>query len=91
MRLVGAANKFINGPYIVSGILYGAFAGVLSLAFSAPIIAWASPYVSSFIPELNLTAYLFSNLPQLIIYQLAFGVVLGGVSAAVAVRRYLKL
>ncbi len=91
MRLVGAANKFINGPYIVSGILYGAFAGLLSLVFSAPLIAWASPYVSAFIPELNLTAYLFSNLPQLIAYQLIFGIALGGVSAAVAVRRYLKI
>ena len=32
MRLVGASNNFIRGPYIVEGILYGILAGILSFA-----------------------------------------------------------
>lgn len=91
MRLVGAANKFINGPYIVAGMLYGLLAGLVSLALSIPIVALAGPYVSIFMPEISLSAYLFGHLPQLVVYQLVFGMGLGAVSAVLAVRRYLKI
>lgn len=91
MRLVGAANKFINGPYVTSGIIYGFLAGVISIVLSIPIVALASPYVSVFIPELSLSGYLYSHLPQFLLYQIGFGVILGSASAAIAVRRYLKI
>lgn len=91
MRLVGASNKFINGPYIVAGVIYGFLAAAISLLIATPIIVIASPYVGVFIPELSLSAYLLSHLPQLVFYNLAFGVGLGAISAAVAARRYLKL
>ncbi|MEK7192101.1 MAG: permease-like cell division protein FtsX [Patescibacteria group bacterium] len=91
MRLVGASNKFINGPYIVSGLIYGVIAAILSLAAAAPIIALASPYVEVFVPEMNLQSYFYGNLISFFGYHLLFGVVLGVVSSAVAVQRYLKL
>lgn len=90
MRLVGAANKFINGPYIVAGMMYGLLAGLVSLILSVPVAAFAAPYVGALMPEISLSAYLFSHLPQLAFYQLVLGMGLGAASAAVAVRRYLK-
>lgn len=91
MRLVGASNKFIRGPYIFAGVIYGILAGLASILISIPIIIVAAPYVNVFIPELSLSSYFYSHLPQFVLYQLLFGVVLGSVSAAVAVRRYLKI
>ncbi len=91
MRLVGASNKFINGPYLVTGVIYGILGGMISLTLAAPAIVLASPYVSVFIPEVSLASYLFTHLPQLIFYHLVIGVGLGSVSAVVAVRRYLKI
>ncbi len=91
MRLVGAANKFINGPYIVAGLIYGFLAGAISLILSVPAVSLAAPYVDAFIPELSLSSYFFNNLPQFVFYQLTFGMILGAGSAAVAVRRYLKI
>ncbi len=91
MRLVGASNKFINGPYLVTGVIYGVLGGMISLTLAAPAIVLASPYVSVFIPEISLANYLLVHLPQLIFYHLAVGVTLGSVSAMVAVRRYLKI
>jgi len=91
MRLVGASNRFINGPYIVTGVIYGIFAGIVGGLIAAPLIILASPHVTVFIPELSLSAYLAASVPQFLIYQFAFGIGLGAISAAVAVRRYLKI
>ncbi len=91
MRLVGASNKFINGPYVVAGIIYGVLSAVISIIVSAPLIAVAAPYVDVFIPELGLKAYFYGHLPQLIFNQLVLGVLLGSISAWSAVRKYLKI
>ncbi|MBU6141499.1 ABC transporter permease [Patescibacteria group bacterium] len=91
MRLVGAGNKFIRGPYIVQGILYGILAAVASLIIAAPLVYAAGPYVSVLMPELDLVAYFMANLASLFAYQILFGVVLGTVSSVIAVSRYLTI
>jgi len=91
MRLVGASNGFINGPFIITGLIYGAVSAVISLVIAMPAVAAVSPYVDVFIPELALQAYFYGNFALLLGYQLLFGLILGSVSAAVAVRRYLKI
>jgi len=91
MRLVGASNNFIRGPYIVEGVLYGLLAGVLSFAVIVPLIIYASPYIAKFIPEINLQIYFAANFLRLFGYQLLFGIVLGIFSSFIAVRRYLKV
>lgn len=91
MRLVGAGNKFIRGPYIVQGMLYGILAAVISLMIVAPLIYLAAPYVKILMPEINLQSYFYNNLLALFGYQLIFGTVLGTVSSVIAVSRYLKL
>ena len=91
MRLVGASNNFIRGPYITEGILYGLLAGVLSFAVIVPLIIYASPYIAKFIPEINLQTYFAANFLRLFGYQLLFGIILGIFSSFIAVRRYLKV
>lgn len=91
MRLVGASNGFIRGPYIVEGIIYGVLSGVSSLLIMIPIIKFASPHIAVFIPEVNLTAYLNENFIRLLGYQLFFGIGLGIVSSIIVIRRYLRV
>lgn len=91
MRLVGASNKFIRGPYIIQGALYGIFAAILSLILMAPLIYLASPYVKILMPEMNLQGYFYKNLLKMLGYQLLFGITLGTVSSIIAVRKYLKI
>ena len=54
MRLVGASNYFIRGPYVVEGVIFGLIAGILSVLIVLPIIYFVSPYAKIFIPEMNL-------------------------------------
>ncbi len=91
MRLVGASNSFIRGPYIIEGIIYGLIAGLIGFLAFIPLIGVASPYVAKLIPEINLQNYFSLNFTSLLVYQFCFGVGLGILSSVFAVRRYLHI
>ena len=90
MRLVGASNSLVRGPYIVEGVLWGGIAAVFSLILVTPIVYLVSPYLSAFIPGLSLFQYFLVHLPQLFLYQVLFAVVIGVFSSSWAVQRYLR-
>ncbi len=90
MRLVGASNNFIRGPYVIEGFLYGVLAGILSYILWLPTIKAISPYVYNLV-QVNLVDYLANNFLKLFIYQIIFGVVLGVFSSLIAVRKYLRI
>jgi cell division transport system permease protein len=90
MRVVGASNSLVRGPFVIEGMLCGIIAAVASLILVAPVIYFVSPYLNVFIPGLELFSYFTSHLAQLLLYELAFGVVIGGFSSFFAVRRYLR-
>lgn len=91
MRLVGASNNFTRGPYVVEGVLYGIIAGVLSFLIFIPIINFISPYITNFIPEVDLKLYFNDYFVRILLYQLLFGVGLGIISSVIAIRKYLHV
>lgn len=90
MRLVGASNSFIKGPFVVEGILYGVISAVISFLILLPVVAFISPHLSKFVHEINLSSYLASNWGNLVLYQLAFALALAILSSAFAIRKYLR-
>jgi cell division transport system permease protein len=90
MRVVGASNSLVRGPFVVEGMLWGLIAALISLIVLAPVLYFVSPYLNEFIPGLNLFQYFYTHIIQLFVYELLFGVVIGGLSSFWAVRRYLK-
>lgn len=91
MRLVGAPNHFISGPYMVEGIIYGVIGALLSLAIFWPAVYWGAPYLRYFVTDLDLRVYFFDNFWRLLGYQLLFGIALGVISSNFAIRKYLKI
>jgi cell division transport system permease protein len=90
MRLVGASNALVRGPYVVEGIVGGIIAAVVSIIVAVPIVYALSPHMDKFVPSLNLFAYFYTHIVSLFWYQLLLGILLGGLSSFWAVRRYLK-
>ncbi len=90
MRVVGASNALVRGPYVVEGVLCGAISTVISLILIAPILYFVSPYLDVFIPGLSIFQYFYSHILRFLLYELLFGVVIGGLSSFIAVRRYLR-
>jgi len=90
MRLVGAKNWFIRGPFVVEGVLYGIIATIVTLIILYPVFYFLSPKLSGFLPIDDVFAYFQSNLLAFFFLLLVIGVVLGAFSSYVAVRKYLK-
>lgn len=91
MRLVGASNWYIRGPYLAEGGLYGLFAAVVALAIFYPVVYFVSDKVSIFVPTVDLFGYFVSNVGQIVLLIVALGVTLGVISSSVAISRHLKV
>lgn len=91
MRLVGASNFFIRGPYMVEGIIYGLAGSIMSVFVVTMGVFYASPYAKIFVPDVNAWTYYLSNMVGFIGMQIIFGVGLGVISSYIAVRKYLKI
>jgi cell division transport system permease protein len=91
MRLVGASNMYIRGPFIVAGMLAGVIAGILTLLIFFPVSWYAGNSLSSWFGGFNVYAYYVSHFPLLFVSLLGTGVLLGGIASFVAVRRYLRI
>jgi cell division transport system permease protein len=91
MRLVGASGKFVSGPFIVEGVIYGVISAVITVVLFYPLVLWLGPITESFFSGINLFHYYISNFGQLFLILLLTGTVLGGLSSFIAIRRYLKV
>lgn len=89
MRLVGAGTKYVQGPFIVSGILVGICASFLTILIFIPVSIWLGNNMTDFI-GINLYQYYKSNFLQLFIIMLGSGVALGSISSFFAISRYLR-
>ena len=90
MRLVGASRWFIRGPFLVTGLLYGAAAGALITLAFLPLTWLAAPKLLLMVPDFNLFRYFISNGLEFFLIMLGAGIFLGVVSSLIAVRRYLE-
>ncbi|MEK7118268.1 MAG: permease-like cell division protein FtsX [Patescibacteria group bacterium] len=91
MRLVGASNMFVRGPFIVEGIMYGIVAAFIATGLLYPVTLWLKGATESFYGGIDLVIYYIQNLNQILSVLVVSGAVLGAVSSFLAVRRYLRV
>lgn len=92
MRLVGASNWFIRGPFIVEGILYGAAGSLVTALFLYPIMFVFTPRIAAFIEfDLAKYNYLALSYPALVGILALIGTLLGIVSSLTVIRKYLRI
>jgi cell division transport system permease protein len=89
MRLVGASNMDIRGPFMVEGAIYGVIATLATLVLFWPITSWLGRSLTGFW-GINLYEYYLSNFFQILILILFSGVALGMISSFLAIRKYLN-
>ncbi|MEM9336347.1 MAG: permease-like cell division protein FtsX [Patescibacteria group bacterium] len=90
MRLVGAGNTFIRGPFVLQGIMYGLVSGILALLIMYPILLWIGPGTEEFF-QFNIFDYFVANFGYIFLVLVGIGVVLGIISSLFAIARYLRV
>lgn len=90
MRLVGATNRYIRGPFLVEGVIHGVIASIAAVVIFWPLAVWLGPLAQRFFGGPNLFNYYLSNLAWIFLMLLALGVTLGIISSLIATRRYLR-
>lgn len=90
MRLVGASNMFIRGPFVLQGVMYGLLSGVLTLLILYPVVLWLGPSTEAFF-NFNIFNYFVSDFAHMFFVLVGSGIVLGVASSTFAVARYLRV
>ena len=95
MRLVGASRWFVQGPFVMEGILVALIATGLANVIVFPVLRSASPFLQGYFADtqsspLNLYQHALANWEIILGLQLLVGVGLAVFSSYVAVRRYLR-
>ena len=91
MKLVGASNMFIRGPFIVESLLYAIVATIITLVLFFPATVWVTKKTVFFFEGLNINAFYTAHFIELTVALLAFGSLLTVISSLLAVRKYLKV
>jgi len=91
MRLVGAENNYIRGPFIIVGMLYGVVSAIITTIFFYPITFWLGPKAEGFFGGPNLFNYFIANFFQIFLLLLGVGIVLGALSSIIAIRKHLNI
>ena len=89
MRLVGAGNRYIRGPFMVEGIIYGVIASVLTMILFIPLTLYLGRNLSGFL-GMDVFQYYLSNFFQILAILLVVRVFLGAISSFLAIRKYLN-
>ncbi len=95
MRLLGASNVYIKGPFIVETMLYGVVSAVISLSLcNALFVVQAQAFDASSLGLLDIkyaNQYFSDNFLIFLGMQLLAGIAIGAISSLIATARYLKV
>jgi len=90
-RLVGAEHRYVRGPFLVQGMLYGLIAAVLATLVLIPITNRVGTYTETFFGGMNLAQYFHTNMLQIAIVLISSGILLGIIASGISVKKYLKV
>jgi cell division transport system permease protein len=91
MKLVGASNSYIRGPFVIEGSMYGIVGGLVALGLLYPLTLWIGPFTEQFFGATNAFDYYVNNFAELFLALVFAGALIGALSSFLAVKKYLKV
>lgn len=92
MKLVGADNGFIRGPFLIEAQICGIISGILASTAAYIGYHFLAPHLESYGIDVSFTSDLMTTSKLVFVYLIVIGVgiFVGTVSARLAVKKYLK-
>ena len=90
MKLVGASNTYVRGPFVVTGMMYGLVSALLTIIILYPIMFYVRGFSTAF-AGVDLLQYYLRHFGEIFVLLVGSGILIGGISSYLAVRRYLEV
>ncbi len=90
MRLVGASNAYVKGPFVVSGLLSGVVSATIILISFFIVTFFVNHYYGTYFEGFNLFKYYIKNFIKIFGTIFGSGIVLGIFASYLATQKYLK-
>lgn len=91
MRLVGASNMYIQGPFIVTGIITGVSAALIVLIALWPATWYVGSKTVSWFGGFSIASYYTDHFLLVFGIILVSGILLGAAASVLAIRKYLQV
>lgn len=91
MKLVGASNMHIRGPFLVESSIYAVISSLLAMIFFFPTTFYLAKNTIDFFSGLDIFQYYLQNFFVLFLLLLIISLLLATFSSLLAIRRYLKI
>lgn len=90
LKLLGATNWYIIGPYVIEGVIYGTLGAIFAWGASYILLLYSTPFLISFLGDIPLFPVQFLFMAGLLAGMLVIGTVIGSLASIIAVRRFLR-
>jgi cell division transport system permease protein len=90
LKLLGATNWYIIGPFIVEGVFYGTVGAFLAWGASYILLLYSTPFLISFLGDIPLFPVPFLFMAGLLVGMLLLSTLIGSIASLLAVKRFLR-
>lgn len=91
MKLVGASDMYIRGPFIVESIIYGVVASVITTALFYPVTKYIAAKTIDFFGGYSIHQYYTDHMLSIFLMLTSAGILVAAISSILAVRKYLSV
>ncbi len=91
MKLVGASDWYVQGPFVIEGAIDGVLSAMLTLSILYPLSLYLSEPSKNFLVNFDTAVYFQTHFVDLAMVVFGVGVLLGVISSFLSVRRYLDI
>ncbi len=91
MKLVGASNWFVRGPFLAQGAIVGIISGLITFLLTFILSYTLDNTFQFYVPEISIFQLFVNNFWQLALLQFGVGIGLGVFSSVIAISKYLKV
>jgi len=91
LRLLGANSWFIQGPFLLEGMFYGATGALLGWLGAYILLLYATPFLVSWLSDIQLLPVDPLLMLALLGIELILGVIVGAFSSWLAVKRFIQI